>query len=158
MPSKHKIWILTLIVTLGFLIRDTVRIAGPIDMRPTYIVFFVSLLLSFLLIILSENKKTHNHPKSILVLVSLLISLLSIISAYVLDLATYQGQPFLLALQNNMLKAINNITDYGFLIMIVCMLFGFIVGSDKNIRTTYNYKSSKHTTSSKSSKRYSHKK
>lgn len=158
MPSKHKIWILTTIITLGFLIRDTIQISGPIDMRPTYIVFFVSLVLSFFLIILSENKKTHNHPKSILVLVSLLISLLSIISAYVLDLATYQNGDFFRILQNNMLKAIDNITNFGFLIIVISALFGLIVGSDKNIRTTYNYKSSKHTTSNKSSQRFPYKK
>ncbi len=57
MRSKHKIWILTLIVTIGFLARDTVRIAGPIDMQPTYITLFVSFVLSFFFVILTENKK-----------------------------------------------------------------------------------------------------
>lgn len=158
MPSKHKIWILTLIITAGFLIRDTIRIDGPIDMKPTYIVLFVSLVLSFFLIILSENKKTHNHPKSILTLVSMLISLLSIIGAYVLNLSSYENISFGTAFQENMIRAIDNIQDFGFLIIFASMIFGAIVGSDKNIRTTYSYRSSKHTTSNKSRKKYSNRK
>ncbi|MDO4712013.1 MAG: hypothetical protein Q4A75_08545 [Peptostreptococcaceae bacterium] len=153
MQSKHKIWILTVIITLGFLIRDTVRIAGPIDMDPTFIVLFVSLVLSFFLIILSENKKTHNHPKSILVLVSMLISLLSIIGAYVLDPSGYGEADLLTALQENINRAIANIQDFGFLIIFASMIFGAIVGSDKNIRKTYSYRSGKQT-SSKSRKKY----
>lgn len=155
MPSKRKIWILTLIITVGFLIRDTVRIEGPIDMRPTYIVFFLSLVLSFFLIILSENRKTHNHPKSILMLVCLLISLLSILGAYVLDLSTYRNAEFVKAFQNNLLAAIDNIQDFGFLIVLAAVGFGLIVGSDKSIRKTYSYKSSKHTeTSGKRKKQF----
>lgn len=133
-------------------------IDGPIEMMPTYIIFFTSLVLSFFLIILSENKKTHNHRKSVLVIVCMAVSILSIISAYMLNLANYKGVPLLTALQNNMLSAINNIMDFGFLIILASVIFGFLVGSDKNLRTTYTYKSSKHTSSSMTYGKYTKKK
>ncbi len=147
MRSKHKIWILTLIITLGFLIRDTLRISGPIEMRPTYITLFVSLVLSFFLIILTENRKTHNHTKAVLAPVSLIVATLSIFGAYMLDLNTYEGQSLLTALQINAQKAVNNIADFGFLILIAAIVFGLIVGSDKSIRRTYSFHSSKQQSS-----------
>ena len=94
MSSKYKIIILTLIITLGFLGRDTVTISGPVYMVPTYITFFASLGLSFVFIILTENRKTHNHSKMVLATVNFFVSLVSIILAYFLDLASYQDISF----------------------------------------------------------------
>ncbi len=147
MRSKHKIWILTLLITLGFLIRDTLRIDGPIEMRPTYITLFVSLVLSFFLIILTENRKTHNHTKAVLSSVSLVVATLSIFGAYLLDLQTYQGQEILSVLQLNAQKAVSNIADFGFFILLAAIAFGLIVGSDKSIRRTYSFHSSKQQSS-----------
>ncbi len=154
MRSKHKIWILTLIVTIGFLARDTVRIAGPIDMQPTYITLFVSFVLSFFFVILTENKKTHNHRKIVLAPVAASVALLSILGAYVLNIPSYSDGAFLTVLLDNLLKALNNLADFGFLIVLAAALFGVLVGSDKNLRTTYSYKSSKHTSKESYKKRF----
>lgn len=157
MSSKNKILALVLIITVGFLARDTVRIEGPIDMSPTFTILIVSFVLSFLLISLSENKKTQNHNKVVLGFVSLTVSLLSIIGAYVFDISNYRKVAFLDAIQNNLLSAINNILDFGFLIIVVAVIFGFIVGSDKVLRTTYSFKSSKHTVPENNYKKFSKK-
>lgn len=157
MSSKYKIIILTLIITLGFLGRDTVTISGPVYMVPTYITFFASLGLSFVFIILTENRKTHNHSKMVLATVNFFVSLVSIILAYFLDLASYKDISFFEALQFNMERTINNITNYGFIIILVAALFGIVAGSRKNLRTTYNYKSSKHMTGQIPNKKYKNK-
>ena len=158
MRSKHKIWMLTLIITLGFLIRDTLRIEGPIEMRPTYITLFISLVLSFFLIILSENRKTHNHKKSVLAPISLVIATLSIFGAYLLDLPTYKGQALLPALLLNAQKAVSNIADFGFVILLAAVAFGLIVGSDRSIRRTYSFHSSKQQSSATSYTKYTKRK
>lgn len=147
MSSKYKIMILTFLVTVGFLARDTVMISGPIQMTPTYITFFSSLILSLLLIPLTENKKSHNHSKLTLSLVGFFVSVLSIFLAYLLEWQTYGSQGFLTALQENLQKAIDNLTNFGFLIVLAAILFGLLAGSNKNLRTTYSYQSSKHITS-----------
>lgn len=157
MSSKFKIIILTLIITLGFLGRDTVTISGPVYMVPTYIAFFASLVLSFVFIILTENRKTHNHSKMVLATVNFFVSLMSIILAYFLDMASYRGSTFSQALQTNMARTIDNITNYGYIIILLAVLFGILAGSSKNLRTTYSYKSSKHITGQMPYKKYSNK-
>ncbi len=149
MSSKYKILILTLIVSGGFLARDTVMISGPLDMMPTYLAFFSSLILAFFLVILTENKKNHNHTRPALAAVSFLVALMSVFCAYFLNPASYREAAFPLALRNNAESFIGNISNFGFLIILFAILFGFLAGSDKNLRTTYSYKSSKHISSSR---------
>lgn len=148
MSSKNKIILLTLIVSLGFLTRDTLMISGPLNMTPVYINFFAALVLSFLLIIATENKRTHNHAKATLALVGASVSILSILSAYLLELDSYQDMSLVAGLEANLLRAVDNISNYGYLIILAAILFGLLLGSDKNRRTTYSYKSSKHISSS----------
>lgn len=157
MSSKYKILILTLIITLGFLARDTVMIEGPIHMAPTRMILFSSLILSFIFIILTEDKKTHNHSKLVLAITNGLIATASIILAYVLELGSYEGVSIWQGLETNLEKAAINIMDYGFVIILVAVIFGVLVGSKKNLRTTYNYKSSKHITSQMPYQRYDNK-
>ena len=147
MSSKYKILMLTFIITAGFLARDTVMISGPIHMMPTYIIFFVSLILSFIFIILTENKKTHNHAKLTLATTNAFIAVASIFLAYILEIRTYDGVTILQGSQDNIQKGIDNIMNYGFVIVLVAVLLGILVGSNRNLRTTYSYKSSKHITS-----------
>ncbi len=82
------------------------------------------------------------------------VALLSILGAYVLNIPSYSDGAFLTVLLDNLLKALNNLADFGFLIVLAAALFGVLVGSDKNLRTTYSYKSSKHTSKESYKKRF----
>lgn len=144
MSSRNKILMITILTTLSFLLRDTLRINGPIDMTPTFIVLFVSLVSSFFLIYIFENRKTQNHSKLRLALISFTVALLSIFSAYVLNIRSYLDADFLKVFVNNIFLFINNIKNFGFLILIVNILFGLIFGSNKNLGKAYLYKPNKY--------------
>lgn len=144
MSSRNKILMITIITTISFLIRDTLRINGPIEMTPTFIVLFVSLVSSFFLIYIFENRKTQNHSKLCLALISFTVALFSIFSAYVLNIRSYLNADFWEVLQSNVFLFINNIRDFGFLILVVNILFGLIVGSNKNLGKAYLYKPNKY--------------
>lgn len=154
MSSKYKILCLTLIITIGFLARDTVRIAGPLDMLPTGLALASSLVLSFVLIFLTENKKTHNHSARTLAAISTVIATLSILFAYLLAWPSYAGKTLQEAISYNMQRGIDNIADFGYLIILACLVFGLVVGSDKNLRTTYSYRSSKNMSAQVPYERY----
>lgn len=146
MQNKSKVLFLTLLTTISFLIRDTLRISGPINMKPTFIVLFISSVSSFFLIYILEDKKTNNHSKLKLATIGASVALLGIFSAYILEIQSYIGKNFFQTLASNFALAANNILDFGFLIIITNIIFGILVGSNKNNRDIYNFKSSKHTT------------
>lgn len=145
MSSKNKILSLFFLTSVSFLIRDTIMIDGTIDLTPTFIVMFFSSVLSFLFIFVFEDKKTQNHSKIKLSIIGFVIALISIFSAYVLNIRSYIGLDFVQTFKSNFNMFLLNIKNFGFIIIALNILFGILVGSNKSLVSTYSYKSSKHT-------------
>lgn len=149
MSSKNKIINLVLLNTFAFLLRDTLMIDGPIDMTPTFIVLFMSTVLFFFSILLFEDKKTQNHSKVKLAIITTAVSTLCILSAYVLNIHSYLNTDFIPKLLSNLQLFINNIKGFGFLIILANIIFALVFGSNQSLVSTYSYKSSKHTVKNK---------
>ncbi|MGB5823762.1 MAG: hypothetical protein WBH44_06775 [Proteocatella sp.] len=144
MRSFNKILFLTVIITGSFLARDTVLISGPLDMSPVLAILLTSFISSIVFINITENRKTQNHGRIVLSLVSTSIGLLSLIGAYIFDFSNYGDFSFFSAMYNNFSMAISSLLNYGYVTLILCVLFGILMGSDKKLGKTQSYKSSKH--------------
>ena len=144
MRSFNKIALLTVIITGSFLARDTVLIEGPLDMSPVLTILLTSFISSIILINITENRKTQNHGKITLSVVSLSIGVLSLIGAYLFDFSNYADQPLMKSLIMNFESAAQSIFNYGYVTLILCVIFGILAGSNKKLGRAQSYKSSKH--------------
>ena len=144
MRSFNKRALLTVIITGAFLARDTVLIEGPLDMSPVLTILLTSFISSIILINITENRKTQNHGKITLSVVSLSIGVLSLIGAYLFDFSNYADQPLMKSLIMNFESAAQSIFNYGYVTLILCVIFGILAGSNKKLGRTQSYKSSKH--------------
>lgn len=143
MGSSKKILFLTLIITLTFLARDTILIDGPLDMSPTITILITSFITSLIIINVTENRKTQNHSKLRLGIVSVCISTFSLFGAFLFNPTRYT-EGFLTSFLPNFQEAFSILINFGFLTIVFSLLFGIIVGSDKKLGKTQSYKSSKH--------------
>lgn len=144
MRSFNKILFLTVIITGSFLARDTILIEGPLDMSPVLTILLTSFISSIVIINITENRKTQNHGKIVLAFVSGSIGLFSLFGAYIFDFSNYGISSFPRALYDNFLMALSGIINYGYVSLILCVIFGILVGSNKKLGKTQSYKSSKH--------------
>ncbi|WP_028829539.1 hypothetical protein [Proteocatella sphenisci] len=144
MRSFNKIVLLTIIITGSFLARDTVLIKGPLDMSPVFTILVTSFVSSIIIINITENRKTQNHDKIVLSIVSFSIGVFSLIGAYLFDFSNYGDYPLLRSLLINFESAAQSIMNYGYVTLILCIVFGLISGSNKKLGKTQSYKSSKH--------------
>lgn len=144
MKSFKKILFLTFLITGSFLARDTVTIRGPLDMSPIFTILITSFFSSLILINVTENRKTQNHSKLRLSLVSLLIGLISLFGAYVFNISSYSKTSTPDTIFISLKQAFFSLYNYGYVTLILCLIFGIIVGSNKKLGKTQHYKSSKH--------------
>lgn len=144
MKSFKKILFLTFLITGSFLARDTVTISGPLDMSPIFTILITSFFSSLIIINVSENRKTQNHSKLRLSLVSLLIGFISLFGAYVFNLSSYSTSSAPDTIFINIKQAFLSLYNYGYVTLILCLIFGILVGSNKKLGQTQHYKSSKH--------------
>lgn len=144
MRSFNKILFLTVIITGSFLARDTILIEGPLDMSPVLTILLTAFISSIVLINITENRKTQNHGKIRLSVVSAFIGLLSLFGAYLFDFSSYGNSSFFRALYSNFSMAASSMINYGYVTLLLCILFGVLIGSSKKLGKTQSYKSSKH--------------
>lgn len=144
MRSFKKILFLTFLITGSFLARDTVTIAGPLDMSPVLTILLTSFFSSLILINATENRKTQNHSKLRLSIVSVCIGFISLFGAYVFNISSYSKTYSPSSLFDNIRQAFLSLSNYGYVTLILCLIFGILVGSNKKLGKTQHYKSSKH--------------
>ena len=113
-------------------------------MSPVLTILLTSFISSIILINMTENRKTQNHGKITLSVVSLSIGVLSLIGAYLFDFSNYADQPLMKSLIMNFESAAQSIFNYGYVTLILCVIFGILAGSNKKLGRTQSYKSSKH--------------
>lgn len=144
MRSFKKILFLTFLITGSFLARDTVTISGPLDMSPVLTILLTSFFSSLILINTTENRKTQNHSKLRLSIVSVSIGFISLFGAYVFNISSYSKIYNPATLLDNLKQAFSSLSNYGYVTLILCLIFGILVGSNKKLGKTQHYKSSKH--------------
>lgn len=144
MRSFKKILFLTFLITGSFLARDTVTIEGPLDMSPVITILLTSFLSSLILINSTENRKTQNHSKLRLSIVSFIIGFISLFGAYVFNISSYSRLQNPANIIDNVKLGFHSLYNYGYVTLILCIIFGVIIGSNKKLGKTQHYKSSKH--------------